>query len=328
MNDGSNQAVGSLIRTRLSVEKAGGAADLLRRRGGGVMDLIAHFWDRLPQTPPLLRDDLHLLIAWRRPDGALDTADAVDMNRAVGAMLYVPKAQRADVFAPSAEAAAVFSGYLADWVARNHPPSGPDQAKPDENRLTSTNTFHNKNIPINYITGEAVGIDAMLANLLTLVNRKAPAKKTLNVMMRLPDTIKAQMCPRVRSARNGDESILNKWRKSYKQERGILFDADVDAWIESGNVFVYELDGNVVAMAKFDLILPNIVEIGGVFTFPEFRKHGIGGQLVRDLVCRIRSTGKTPLLQVDVTNELALNMYRKAGWVEIGQLVRVWLAVT
>ena len=154
MNDGSNQAAGSLIRTRLSVEKAGGAADLLRRLGGGVMDLIAHFWDRLPQTPPLLRDDLHLLIAWRQPDGAVAAAGAVDMGRAVGAMLYVPKAQRADVFAPSAEAAAVFSGYIAEWVARNHLPSGPDQLKePDENRLTTTNTFHNRNIPINYITG-------------------------------------------------------------------------------------------------------------------------------------------------------------------------------
>ncbi|MGC8624918.1 MAG: GNAT family N-acetyltransferase, partial [Phycisphaerae bacterium] len=116
------------------------------------------------------------------------------------------------------------------------------------------------------------------------------------------------------------------WRKMYNQERGILFDADVDAWIESRNVYVHELEGQIVALAKFDLVLPTTVEIGGVFTFPEYRKQGHGTELIHDLVYRIRQMKKTPLLQVDIENMPALTLYRKMNWTELGRLSRVWLS--
>ncbi len=144
-------------------------------------------------------------------------------------------------------------------------------------------------------------------------------------MMQLgPDTTPA-LSPRVRKARDGDEPILNRWRKMYKEERGILFDADVDAWIESGKVYVCQDDNQIVAVAKFDLELATMVEIGGVYTFPEFRRHGFGRELVSDLACRIRMDKKTPVLQVDVDNESALRIYQSAGWDIMGRLVRVWI---
>ena len=74
-----------------------------------------------------------------------------------------------------------------------------------------------------------------------------------------------------------------------------------------------------------DLILPTTVEIGGVFTFPEYRKQGFVAELVNDLACRIRQMNKTPLLQVDIENTPALAMYQKMNWIELGRLARVWL---
>jgi len=317
LNTKAEQNPPPLHIARTGVDKAPQAADLLRQSGAGVMDMIAHFWDRLPQTPPLLRDDLHLVGAW--PESQSGQPPDLNFHQALGAMLYVPKAHRADVFAPDPAVARAFTSYLTGWerLIRFEPPPSQDQTPADTNQNMIT--------PITYVTGEAGGIETMLPQLLALVNRKVPAKKLVNLMMRLPDSQGAESSPRVRVAKQGDEQTLNRWRKLYSQERGILFDADVDEWIKSGNVFVFEDDDQIKAAAKFDLILQNIVEIGGVFTFPEFRKQGIAKELVGDLTCRIRQMNKKPVLQVDESNDPAFALYRNAGWVEIGRLSRVWL---
>ena len=59
----SGAASGALQLVRLPVEKPQVAVDFLHARSEGVMDLIAHFWERLSQTPPLQRPDLHLVAA-------------------------------------------------------------------------------------------------------------------------------------------------------------------------------------------------------------------------------------------------------------------------
>jgi uncharacterized protein len=81
----------------------------------------------------------------------------------------------------------------------------------------------------------------------------------------------------------------------------------------------------VVSVAKFDLDLASLVEIGGVYTFPEHRQRGYGAALMRDLAQRIRQAGKVPTLQVDEENVPALRLYEKAGWKAMGKLARVWL---
>lgn len=299
------------MAARIGLDQARRAADYLRAAGGGVMDTIAHFWDRLAQTPPLARDDLHLVLA-----GPVDSESSGGNTVSnCGAMLYVPKAHRADVLTVSTHAADAMCGYLENWWANSQ----------EQKKVARPTGGGIPPLPINYVTGLADGIEAMTPRLLTMVNRKVPARKTVNVMMTLPADQPAVLCSRVRLARDGDEPVLNRWRKLYNQERGILFDADVDAWIESRNVYVHEANNVIVALAKFDLMLPTTVELGGVFTFPEYRKQGFGAELVQDLACRIRQMGKTPLLQVDTANEAALALYRKMNWIELGHLARVWL---
>lgn len=311
MNTTEQSDLRTVVAVRVPLDRSKQAADYLRSAAGGVMDTLAHFWDRLALTPPLARDDLHLVLIGKPKS----TAATINFASTYGAMLYVPKAHRADVLAISAEAADAMCNYLQAWWNSN----------PPQRTAAVSAEIPNPPLPINYITGLAEGVTAMTPRLLSMVNRKAAARKTVNIMMTLPAEKPAALSNKVRLARDGDEPVLNRWRKLYSQERGILFDADVNAWIESRNVYVHESNGDIVALAKFDLILPSTVEIGGVFTFPEYRKQGFGAELVDDMAARIRQMGKTPLLQVDAENDPALALYQKMNWIELGRLARVWL---
>jgi GNAT superfamily N-acetyltransferase len=272
-------------------------------------------------------------------------------------MLYVPKAHRADVLALDANTAAAFATYIrhqgpkAVSAERNEP----DATVPESNDIPPTAAAHtpltdfsilkatptptnlpwdlpaknttatNGKIPIDFLTGPSDGIRWMTPLLLPAVHRKSPAREVVNVVMQLPSEVPCQSDPAVRVARESDIPILNRWRRQYKEERGILFDADLDAWVQTQRVFVYEHDKQVVAVAKFDLELPRLIEIGGVYTFPEHRTKGFGAKIVADLACRVRAAGKTPMLQVDEQNASALRIYTAMGWRPMGKLARVWL---
>jgi len=208
-------------------------------------------------------------------------------------------------------------------------------------------------VPIDFLTGAAEGIRWMTPLLLPLVHKRSPARELTNVVMQLPADIPCRPDAHVRLACESDIPTLNRWRRLYKEERGIHFDADMDALVHHQRVFVYELAADVpatnpstvtfdnagggeaagggghlsrvIAVAKFDLDLRTLIEIGGVYTFPEHRHQGYGAALMSDLAHRIRQAGKTPTLQVDEANQPALGLYEKTGWKAMGKLARVWL---
>jgi len=98
----------------LPVDKPQAAVAFLHARSGGVMYLIAHFWERLAFTPPLLRADLHLVVATPiESDHVNINIPQLDPSRFSGALLYVPKAHRADVLALDPPTAAAFAAYIS-----------------------------------------------------------------------------------------------------------------------------------------------------------------------------------------------------------------------
>jgi GNAT superfamily N-acetyltransferase len=315
---------------RLPVEKPQQATRFLLDHGQGVMDLIAHFWDLLPQTPPLQRSDLHLVLAYEphpaNEQGNVNESTYIDKTNScvldasiLGAMLLVPKARRADVLAKTPSAAAAFVEYAravaVETLKDGMPTNAPDvSAWPEGEQEILT-----------FITGNAEGVDWMLPPLLAAAKRKAPHRYVVNDVMELPATVKTALHPHVRLAKAGDHAVLNRWRRQYKDERGILFDADMDAWVASQRVYLLEKEGHVVSCGKFDLELPRRMEIGGVYTFPEFRNRGYGRILMQDLAARVRSLGKVPVLQVDRSNLPASRIYTGLGWRPVGQLGRAWL---
>jgi GNAT superfamily N-acetyltransferase len=391
---------------RLSVDKPQPAVAFLHARSRGVMDLIAHFWEGLAATPPLQRGDLHLVVA--APASAENNQINIyqhDPDSFSGAMLYVPKAHRADVLALDAPTAAAFASYIchqgakaraegaeapaaseAAGVSEKSAAAGMDGVEmgepitlpltdfsstarhgtPDQTAIPAepsplatagrggnggNGVGNGGRVAIDFLTGAADGIRWMTPLLLPLVHKRAPARELTNVVMQLPAEITCGPDPHVRPARESDIPTLNRWRRLYKEERGIHFDADMDALVQNQRVFVYELSGqvpangaagsapgngggeaagaapgsSVVAVAKFDLDLRTLIEIGGVYTFPEHRHHGYGAALMSDLAHRIRQAGKVPTLQVDEANLPALGLYEKTGWKAMGKLARVWL---
>ncbi len=345
LSETTDKPPGSVEVIRVPVDKPQTAVQFLYQRGSGVMDLIAHFWERLPQTPPLQRDNLHLVTAVA--ESLSNKSRHVENNkqlpaaeRLCGAMLYVPKAHRADVLALTPACAAAFTRYIAlvGTTAKPVPLEVPvevgvavepsavaDPAIKAIPEATSGNNGNGGKVAIDFLTGSAEGLMAMVPHLLSLVHKKSPAKQLVNIMMQLPSSAQADSSSRVRIARESDIPVLGRWRKLYREERGILFDANIDASVATQKVFVLEESNQVVAAAKFDLELNRLVEIGGVFTFPEYRKKGFGRELVSDLALRIRAMGKIPTLQVDRENLPAAVMYEKLGWKSVGDLARVWL---
>jgi len=83
--------------------------------------------------------------------------------------------------------------------------------------------------------------------------------------------------------------------------------------------WVAELDGRVVAMLVAWLIVDE-VHIATVATHPDFRKQGIGKNLLVYVLRSAKEEGAlTSFLEVRESNLAALEMYRKFGYVESGR---------
>ena len=83
--------------------------------------------------------------------------------------------------------------------------------------------------------------------------------------------------------------------------------------------WVTDLDGRVVAMVVAWLIVDEI-HIATIATHPDFRKQGIGKNLLAHTLRSAKEEGAiTSFLEVRESNDAALEMYRKFGFVESGR---------
>jgi len=83
--------------------------------------------------------------------------------------------------------------------------------------------------------------------------------------------------------------------------------------------WVVDLDGRIAAMVVAWLIVDEI-HIATFATHPDFRKQGIGKKLLLHTLRSSKADGAlTSFLEVREGNEVALDMYRKCGYVESGR---------
>jgi ribosomal-protein-alanine N-acetyltransferase len=83
--------------------------------------------------------------------------------------------------------------------------------------------------------------------------------------------------------------------------------------------WVADLDGLIVGMVVAWLIVDEI-HIATFATHPEFRKQGIGKDLLLHTLRSAKTDGAlTSFLEVREGNDVALEMYRKFGYVESGR---------
>lgn len=131
-----------------------------------------------------------------------------------------------------------------------------------------------------------------------------------------------------------ERQLLGDWRLGFDIESLNVKATDsarkragesVDAQIAEGNAWVVIAQGTPVSYSAFNAVLPDIVQLGGIYTPPEQRgrgyaKAGVAGSL---LVARARGVTRAVLF---TKNPSAVRAYEAVGFRRIGEYGLVLLA--
>ncbi|MBT2129564.1 GNAT family N-acetyltransferase [Planktotalea lamellibrachiae] len=131
----------------------------------------------------------------------------------------------------------------------------------------------------------------------------------------------------IRPPTKEDTHTLTAWFRAYHIEALGAEDDDaltkiiaarVDQTIATGNVRLMIQDGAPVAMTAFNAQLPDMVQIGGVYTPPESRGQGLARRVVAAHLKEVRAQGvKTAILFA--SGDAACRAYEAIGFERIGE---------
>ncbi|MGN0729445.1 GNAT family N-acetyltransferase [Treponema sp.] len=111
------------------------------------------------------------------------------------------------------------------------------------------------------------------------------------------------------------EEVLPEWKKINLPLERMNF----ERILKTQRVFAVKIGGTFCAKAQTNSASGSTVQIGGVFTKPEFRSKGIASSLVKKMAQEFQQEGKTAVLFVDKKNAPAIRAYRKAGFKIFGK---------
>ncbi len=89
--------------------------------------------------------------------------------------------------------------------------------------------------------------------------------------------------------------------------------------VESQKVLFASLNGVPIAKAGTNAIGINHTQIGGVFTTPEYRGHGVARALMHRLIEEIQVSDRNAVLFVRTSNPSAIQLYRRLNFDIIGR---------
>jgi [ribosomal protein S18]-alanine N-acetyltransferase len=122
----------------------------------------------------------------------------------------------------------------------------------------------------------------------------------------------------IREATEADILVMEEFVAAYQDEFWArpFPPPSIADYVREGHLLVAELDGQVVGMAK-GVIRLGLGHISFVYLRPEARGQGRGKELVRELVGFFRAEGVEHVtLNVDTSNDQALSVWRRLGFVE------------
>jgi RimJ/RimL family protein N-acetyltransferase len=117
----------------------------------------------------------------------------------------------------------------------------------------------------------------------------------LNDLIIPPALTNGEVCCRL--IREEDIPILIPWSIAYHQEAfHVTMDEakvhqEILSFIEHQTAFVLEVEEKIVARADFNAILPDIVQMGGVWTPPDLRSHGYARAVVAGALLEAKHRG-------------------------------------
>jgi|WetSurMetagenome_2_1015567.scaffolds.fasta_scaffold45474_1 uncharacterized protein len=122
-----------------------------------------------------------------------------------------------------------------------------------------------------------------------------------------------------------DLEVLIAWGTAYNVETlgGAWAEMNADPegavrhWIERDAPFLLMAEGTAVAMAAFNAVLPDIVQIGGVYTPPELRDRGYARAVVAAALIEARDKGVVSA-NLFTHSPAAERAYRALGFERVG----------
>jgi RimJ/RimL family protein N-acetyltransferase len=140
---------------------------------------------------------------------------------------------------------------------------------------------------------------------------------------------------RCRTTRDDDMDLIVRWRVAYAIETlhakpgDPMYDdarADMERHHAAGAAFLLERGGRPVSLTTFNARLPDVVQIGGVFTPPELRGRGHARAVVAGQLLAVGGSGvQRAVLFTGLDNLPAQRAYTSIGFRRIGDygLVRL-----
>ena len=124
----------------------------------------------------------------------------------------------------------------------------------------------------------------------------------------------------------GERETLYRWGIAYNiealggtdsEETRTRSNATVDRLIADGNVWVAVRNGELVSLSAFNAALPDIVQLGGIYTPPEFRGCGYAKSSVAGSLIAARQRGVSRAI-LFTSNPSAAKSYVAVGFRHIG----------
>ncbi|MBM3620167.1 MAG: GNAT family N-acetyltransferase [Alphaproteobacteria bacterium] len=187
-------------------------------------------------------------------------------------------------------------------------------------------------LPVNGAVGDWDQVTATLMH--PRINGRAVRRCAREILYGLP--LEALRVPEplrlgeigVRAIAADDVPMLTAWRMeflvdTFKLSRGpATFEeaaGDLDAALREKRGFVVEADGRMLAYSGFNAALPDVVQVGGVYTPPFARARGLARAAVAGSLLKARESGaRRAVLFTDVANVAAQRAYGALGFSAVG----------
>jgi ribosomal protein S18 acetylase RimI-like enzyme len=182
--------------------------------------------------------------------------------------------------------------------------------------------------------GDAAQI-ATLRGILGLETRVASLAEIVPLFgMNLTDLTLPDGPTRLRMAMADDAPLVMRWRRAFDRE--VFGDPDTAAMrahsarranglLRTGQARILEQDGRAVAMTGFSATLPDIVQVGSVYTLPEARGRGHARRAVALHLAEARAHGVAKAV-LNAATPGAARAYRSIGFARIGDFTQIEFA--
>ncbi len=140
-----------------------------------------------------------------------------------------------------------------------------------------------------------------------------------------------------RRARRAEIDLLVEWRAGFNAETNGQADdpalhtasrEEIERGLAEGASWVLEADGVPVAFQQFNAMLPDVVQVGGVWTPPSLRSRGYARAIVAGALLAVRRDGvRRAVLFTGDDNIPAQRAYHALGFTRVGDWALLFLKV-